>query len=155
GSGETWVLDLLEEGEHAFDGLGGPFCRGLGVRTAATVGHGQWYTQGHRLLIDDVGEARLARGLAQGTNDEAPAEERMGRISDFDLLDIRVLEVGIKEWLHLTGSATSGCWHTSPCPRPCSASGCKPGSWNSKSSLPPRKAYPRVALSLQYWRTQP
>jgi hypothetical protein len=50
-------------------------------------------------LIDDVDEARLVQALAQGMNDEALSEERMRRIGDLDLLGLRVLELGIKEWL--------------------------------------------------------
>jgi hypothetical protein len=43
--------------------------------------------------------------MAQGANDEAPPEERMGGIGDFDLVGLWVLEVGIKEGLLLTTSA--------------------------------------------------
>jgi hypothetical protein len=32
-------------------------------------------------------------------DDKALSEERMRRIGDFDLFDIRVVEVGIKEWV--------------------------------------------------------
>ena len=37
--------------------------------------------------------------MAQGANDEAPSEERMGGIGDFDLVGLWVLEAGIKEGL--------------------------------------------------------
>jgi hypothetical protein len=70
------------------------------------IGRGQGNAQGHRLLIDDVDEAGLVRRLAQRTNDEAMSEERMRRIGDFDRFSLRVLELGIKEWLLSTTSIT-------------------------------------------------
>ena len=63
------------------------------------VGRRQRDAQGHGLLVDDVGGAGLAGRAAQGANGEAPPEERMGGIGDFDLVHLRVLEVGIKDWL--------------------------------------------------------
>jgi hypothetical protein len=55
-------------------------------------------------LIDDIGEASLARRAAHGANDEALSEERMGRIGDFDRVRLWVLEAGIKRWLLSAGS---------------------------------------------------
>src|SRR5262249_45296862 len=99
GSGETWALDLLEKGEHSCDGLRGPFCRGPRRQTAAPISRRQGNAQGHRVLIDDRDEACLVLCWAEGTHDKAPAEERMRRIGDLDRFGLRVLEVGIKEWL--------------------------------------------------------
>jgi hypothetical protein len=48
-------------------------------------------------LVDDVGEADLTGRVAQGANDEAPPEERMGWIDDLDLVPLWVLEGGIKK----------------------------------------------------------
>ena len=66
--------------------------------TAPAIGGSQGNAQDHRLLIDNVDEACPRGWLAQGMNDKALSEERMPWIGDFDLFDIRVLEVGIKEW---------------------------------------------------------
>jgi hypothetical protein len=65
------------------------------------ISGGQRDAQGHGLLIDDIGEARLARRLAHGANDKALSEERMGRIRDLDRVRLWVLEAGIKRWLLL------------------------------------------------------
>jgi len=40
-------------------------------------------------------------------NDKALSEERMRGIDDFDRFDIRVLEVGIKEWALSTAFRTT------------------------------------------------
>ena len=62
------------------------------------IGGSQRNAQDHRLLIDDV-DAACSRGwLTQGMNDKALSKERMRWIGDFDLLGIRVLDAGIKEW---------------------------------------------------------
>jgi hypothetical protein len=70
------------------------------------VGRRQGDAQGHSLLVDDISEAGLAGRVAQGANDEALAEERMGWIGDFDLFRHWVLEAGIKRWLLSIASRT-------------------------------------------------
>jgi hypothetical protein len=46
--------------------------------------------------------------MAPGANDEAPPEERVRGIGHLDLVGLRVLEAGIKKWLLLIGSVTTG-----------------------------------------------
>ena len=59
-------------------------------------------------MIDDVDTACPHGWLAKGMNDKALSEERMSGIGDFDLFDIRVVEVGIKEWaLSITSDMNS------------------------------------------------
>jgi hypothetical protein len=69
------------------------------VGKVVAVGGGQRDAQGHGLLINDIGESRLAGRLAHGANDEALPEERMGRVRDLDGVRLWVLEAGIKRWL--------------------------------------------------------
>ena len=90
-------MDLLEEGKHSGYRLCGPFCPCPPLKTALAIGGRQGNAQDHRLLIDDVDTACPRGWLAQRMNDKALSEERMRRIGDFDLFDIRVVEVGIKE----------------------------------------------------------
>ena len=78
------------------------------METALAIGGSQGNAQDHRLLIDDVDETCPRGWLAQGMNDKTLSEERMRWIGDFDRFDIRVLEVGIKEWALSIASVMDG-----------------------------------------------
>jgi hypothetical protein len=90
-------LDLLEQGEEAFDSLRSPFSPRAQLWTAVTIGGVQGQAQNHGFLIGDVDEACVAGRLAQGMNDKTTPKKGMSRIGDLNRLGIWVLEVGIKK----------------------------------------------------------
>jgi hypothetical protein len=79
------------------------------LEAALAIGRGEGDAQGHRLLVDDVGEARLTGRMAQGANDETLPKKRMSRIGHLDGVGLWVLDVGIKAGLLSIGSAMTGC----------------------------------------------
>ncbi len=143
----TWVVDLLQPGEDIGDSRGGPFSPRPGQRTGIGIGSDERDAQGERLAIGDEDEASVSGRVGDGANDKTTPEEWVGRIGHFDLAGLRVLEVGIKARLLLTGSTMRGWKPMSPAIGLSCTSGCAVATWKKASGMRPRKEHLRAGSS--------